>query len=132
MSTPEQRLAELEAAEQIRNLVFGYARAYDARDFDALAAVFDPETRDASMAALREQVQPGRTFHLAAEPVLSFEGADAASGVTTCRAEAEVGEQWIVAGVVYRDRFVRRDGRWYLGSRDHQLAYASDVLGRPA
>ena len=131
MSTFEERLAELEAAEQIRNLVFGYARAYDARDFDALAACFDPDGREASMAALRTRIQPGRTFHLAAEPVLIFDGPEAARGVTTCRAEAEVGEQWIVAGMVYRDRFVRRDGRWYLAVRDAEMAYASDVLSRP-
>jgi hypothetical protein len=131
MPTTEQRLAELEAAEQIRNLVFGYLRAYDARDFEAVAETFDPLTREESMAALRARTQPGRTFHLAAEPVLTFEGPDAASGVVTCRAEAEVGEQWIVAGMVYRDRYLRRGERWYLASREAEVAYASDVLSRP-
>jgi len=126
------RLARLEADEQIRGLVAGYARAYDARDFEALAEIHDPQIREAAMAGLRERMQPGRTFHLAAEPVITHHGPDEAAGVVVCRAEAEVGDQWVVAGVVYTDRYVRRADRWYLAERQHEMAYASDVLSRPA
>lgn len=135
-ATPEvttaTRLARLEADEQIRGLVAGYARAYDARDFDALAEIHDPQIREAAMAGLREQMQPGRTFHLTAEPVITHHGPDEAGGVVVCRAEAEVGDQWLVIGVVYNDRYVRRADRWYLAERRHEIAYASDVLSRPA
>ena len=68
------RLARLEADEQIRNLVAGYARAYDARDLDALAEIHDPQIREAAMDGLRDQMQPGRTFHLTAEPVITHHG----------------------------------------------------------
>ena len=131
MRTIDDRLAELEAAEQIRNLIFGHARAYDARDLAALAELFDPQIRGAAMAELQAGLQPGRTFHLVAEPVLTGLSGDTATGVVTCRAEAEVGESWIVAGVVYTDRYVRRGERWYIAERQHELAYASDVLSRP-
>jgi SnoaL-like domain len=126
------RLAQLEADEQIRNLVAGYARAYDARDLEALAELHDPQIRDAAMAALRGRMQPGRTFHLTAAPVITHHGPDKAGGVVVCRAEAEVGDEWLVVGVVYTDRYVRRGDRWYLAERQHEIAYASDVLSRPA
>ncbi len=131
-ATQAAQLARLEAAEQIRNLVAGYARAYDARDLEALAELHDPQIRDTAMASLRDRMQPGRTFHLTAEPVITHQGPDEAGGVVVCRAEAEVGDQWLVVGVVYTDRYVRRDDRWYLAERQHEIAYASDVLSRPA
>jgi SnoaL-like domain len=130
--SPVARLARLEADEQIRNLVAGYARAYDARDLEALAEIHDPQIREAAMARLRAQMQPGRTFHLTAEPVITHHGPDDAGGVVVCRAEAEVGDQWLVIGVVYTDRYVRRADRWFLADRQHEVAYASDVLSRPA
>jgi hypothetical protein len=132
MPSPEERLAQLEAEEAIRNLLFRYLRAYDARDLTALAEAFEPERREAAMDALLQRMPPGRTFHLASEPVLTHVSEDEVVGVTTCRAEAESGEEWIIAGMVYTDRFVRRDGRWYLAERQHEMSYASDVLSRPA
>jgi hypothetical protein len=132
MPSVEARLAELEAEEAIRNLVFRYLRAYDARDFAVLAEAFDPQTREAGMAAMRQRMPAGRTFHLGAEPVFTHVSPDEVTGVTTCRAEAEVGEQWLVGGMVYHDRFVRRGERWYLAERRPEIAYMSDVLSRPS
>lgn len=125
------RVDRLEAAEQIRQLVARYAVGYDARDLPALAALHAPEVRDAAMAGLRAGLPAGVTFHLTAEPVITFEGPDAARGVVVCRAETEAGDEWIVAGLTYQDRYVRRDGAWYLAERTTHTAYAADVLSRP-
>jgi predicted lipid-binding transport protein (Tim44 family) len=124
-------LDRLESAEQIRQLVARFAMAYDARDLVAIAGLYAPDVRDGLMATLIERMPAGRTFHLTASPVVTFEGADAARGDVVGRSEAEVGEKWMVMGVRYADRYVRIAGTWFLESRDLSRLYASDVLARP-
>ncbi len=124
-------LDRLESAEQIRNLVARFAMAYDARDLVTIAGLYAPDVREELMTTLLERMPKGRTFHLTASPVISFETADVAHGDVVGRSEAEVGEQWLVMGVRYTDRYVRSGGSWYLHSRDLRRLYASDVLARP-
>ena len=124
-------LDRLESAEQIRQLVARFAMSYDARDLDTIAGLYAPDVREGLMATLLERMPKGRTFHLTASPVLTFETADIAYGDVVGRSEAEVGEEWMVMGVRYSDRYVRIDGTWYLHSRELQRLYASDVLARP-
>lgn len=124
-------LDRLESAEQIRNLVARFAMAYDARDLVTVAGLYAPDVREELMKTLLERMPKGRTFHLTASPVVTFEGADVAHGDVVGRSEAEVGEQWMVMGVRYADRYVRINGTWYLQSRDLRRLYASDVLARP-
>lgn len=118
-------LDRLDAQEQIGQLVARYAVAYDARDRDQLAALYAPE------AAPAVPVQ-GRTFHLVAPPVISFESPDAATGVVLCRVEREAGDKWIVSGIRYDDRYVQLDGRWVFASRSWTALYSGDVLSRPS
>jgi predicted lipid-binding transport protein (Tim44 family) len=124
-------LDRLESAEQIRQLVARFAMSYDARDLDTIAGLYAPDVREGLMATLLARMPKGRTFHLTASPVLTFETADIAYGEVVGRSEAEVGEQWMVMGVRYSDRYVRSGGTWYLHSRELQRLYASDVLARP-
>ena len=124
-------LDRLESAEQIRNLVARFAMAYDARDLVTIAGLYAPEVREELMKTLLERMPKGRTFHLTAPPVITCESADVARGDVVGRSEAEVGEQWLVMGVRYTDRYVREGGTWYLHSRDLRRLYASDVLARP-
>jgi DNA-binding transcriptional regulator YbjK len=126
----------LEADEQIRQLVARYAVAYDARDLETLAHLWAPDVRDDAMAVVNARLaakgeSPARTFHLVATPAITFDDADSARGQVVVRAEAEAGDQWIVAGGVYDDSYVRRGGAWYLGTRAFTLAYSGDVLSRP-
>jgi DNA-binding transcriptional regulator YbjK len=122
----------LEADEQIRQLVARYAVAYDARDLETLANLWAPEVRDDAMAVVNARLRPARSFHLVATPAITFDDADRARGQVVVRAEAEAGDQWIVAGGVYDDTYVRRDGTWYLGKRVFTAAYSGDVLSRPS
>jgi predicted lipid-binding transport protein (Tim44 family) len=124
-------LDRLESAEQIRNLVARFAMAYDARDLVTIAGLYAPDVREELMKTLLERMPKGRTFHLTASPIVTFESADVAQGDVVGRSEAEVGEQWLVMGVRYTDRYVRVGGTWYLQSRDLRRLYASDVLARP-
>ncbi len=124
-------LDRLESIEQIRNLVARFAMAYDARDLVTIAGLYAPDVRDELMKALLERMPKGRTFHLTANPVVTFESADVAHGDVVGRSEAEVRDQWMVMGVRYADRYVRVGGTWFLHSRDLRRLYASDVLERP-
>ena len=124
-------LERLESAEQIRQLVARFAMSYDARDLDTIAGLYAPDVRDGLMAALLERMPRGRTFHLTATPVVTFETADVAYGDVVGRSEAEVGDKWMVMGVRYADRYVRSGGTWYLHSRELSRLYSSDVLARP-
>ena len=73
-------LDRLESAEQIRQLVARFAMAYDARDLATIAGLYAPDVRDALMATLLERMPAGRTFHLTASPVVTFESTDVAHG----------------------------------------------------
>jgi DNA-binding transcriptional regulator YbjK len=126
----------LEADEQIRQLVARYAVAYDARDLETLANLWAPDVRDDAMTVVNARLAAkgdprSRTFHLVATPAITFDDADSARGQVVVRAESEAGDQWIVAGGVYDDSYVRRDGTWYLGRRVFILAYSGDVLSQP-
>jgi predicted lipid-binding transport protein (Tim44 family) len=124
-------LDRLESAEQIRQLVARFAMSYDARDLDTIARLYAPDVRDGLMATLLERMPRGRTFHLTASPYVTFETADIAYGDVVGRSEAEVGDQWMVMGVRYRDRYVRIEGTWFLHSRELERLYSCDVLARP-
>ncbi len=121
----------MEAREQISQLVARYAVAYDARDHGALAALHAPDVREQAMAALVAELPAGRTFHLTADPVITFAGPGAATGVVVCRAECEVGDEWIVSGIRFEDHYLQRKGRWYLAKRTPHVLYSADVLARP-
>ena len=127
----EDRVAQLEAEEQIRQIVARFAVAYDARDLETLAALHSPQVREATMAALVPRIPTGRTFHLTATPVITLDGPDTAHATVVARAEYEDGAEWFVCGVVYNDLYVRLDGDWYLSERTSKLTYRADVLGRP-
>lgn len=126
-----ERVATLEAAEEIRALVARHALAYDARDLTTLAELYAPDVREHALAGLVAALPPGRSFHLTADPEVSFTAPERARAQVVCRREQESGEEWIVAGVVFSDEYVRHEGRWYVQSRSERVAYAADVLARP-
>jgi hypothetical protein len=139
----EQRLATLEAYEQIRQLAAQYALALDRRDVPALAELFvddvqvgDGRTGRSALAEwFTEILRPYTvTFHLIGNHVIDLDPAnpDAATGVVYCRPEHEVGALWIVMPMQYWDRYERRDEQWYFRSRSVHAFYAADVLENPA
>jgi SnoaL-like domain len=56
---------------------------------------------------------------------------DTAVGNVYCRAEHEVGEQWIVMAIRYDDEYRRVGGRWYFSRRREQHWYAADLREHP-
>lgn len=133
MSTSDptaRRLADLEA---IRALPQRYARAVDARDREALGAIFDPDGTVDGARGL-QQVVPyldgmcngPRAFdvsmHVFADPLIEL-GPDAdEASVDTYATVYQIGPvsgqgDDLELGVRYIDLVVRRDGRWVIRSR---------------
>jgi ketosteroid isomerase-like protein len=136
----EQRLDRLESRDEIRNLVARYAILIDARDLDALVALFVDDvrvTRDQrgpeAMRAMLDQVcrQFTTSIHFVGAQTIDFIDEDHAEGVVYCRAEHEYGDEWIVMAIQYWDRYERRDQRWRFTGRQIKHWYATDLNDRP-
>jgi ketosteroid isomerase-like protein len=136
----EETLERLLAYEEIRQLVYRYAVAVDARDIDTIAELFvedvqaapDKVGRDALKEAYEGLLDPeGVSILNVGNHVIDFDDADHARGIVYCRAELETGDQWIVQAITYRDRYERHGGRWYFRGRQHLLFYGADMLQRP-
>jgi hypothetical protein len=133
-------VAWLVAHEQIRQLASRYAIALDARDLDTLVGLFVDDVRvgrdlvghDALRASFTEQLRPlGVTILMVGNHVIDVVDADHATGIVSCRAELEIGEQWVVQAIQYHDTYERRAGSWRFVRRRHLLIYGADLLERP-
>jgi ketosteroid isomerase-like protein len=141
-----RRIDRLESHEAIRWITARYASALDERDLDAFVGVF---ATDAALigtrvtARGREEIRAGilsivdrwtgPTIHFLGNQAIDLDDADAdrASGLIYCRAEHEFGDRWVVQLLRYVDTYARRDGRWFIQTREAQTWYASDMLERP-
>jgi uncharacterized protein (TIGR02246 family) len=135
------RLDRVESRQAIADLPARYARAVDSRDIDAWLNLFvedvDCGRRGRGREALRSFIEPSvrsfyRSIHYVCGQVAEFIDGDTAEGTVYCRAEHEDGDQWIVMAIIYFDRYVRREGRWYFERRREKHFYSTDVLERPA
>lgn len=134
MTDLSARLDRLEAIEAIHQLAFGYALCVDARDLDALVALYVEDVRVASgregRAALREVFDTAlRQFttsvHHVTNHLVEFLDPDNALGLVNCRIEHEVGTEWVTATLLYHDRYVRRNGAWLFRGRVQARLYAT-------
>ena len=134
------RLDKIESSLAISQLPSRYAMALDARDLDALVAVFvadvDAGSEGTGRAALKRWYVPVlrrfyRSIHLICGHQFDFVDADNATGSVYCRAEHEDGDGWYVITMRYDDIYARRDGEWgFLQRREHPW-YSVDVTERP-
>lgn len=116
----------------LQALLQRYARAADARDVDALAALFAPEATIAgargtqSLDGWLETMRAPRTFpnsmHVLGTPLIELtDGGDVATldtyAVVYQLGDREAGQADLTLGIRYVDRVVRRDGRWVIEAR---------------
>lgn len=136
----DDRVERLLAYEEIRQVVARYSVATDARDLDALVALFVDDVRVGADAqgrvALREFFdrtlrEIGTTILNVGTHVIDFVDDDHATGIVYCRGEIQVGNQWVVQAIQYRDDYQRRDGHWYFARRRHLLWYGREVGTSP-
>jgi ketosteroid isomerase-like protein len=136
-------LAPLErvvAHDEIRQLVARYAVQMDARDFDAVAALFvedvrvgrDQQGRAALGAFFADAVRdiPVTILNVGTH-LIELDDTDHARGVVYCRAELQIDGRWIVQAIQYRDVYERRGGVWCFARRTHLLWYGREVGTSP-
>lgn len=135
-----RRLDRLESAQEIRQLVSRYGVLIDARDLDGVVGLFVDDVRvtrsergrDALRAMLDVLLRKfTTTIHFVGNQTLDFVDDDHAEGIVYCKAEHEVGDEWIVMAIQYWDRYERCDGTWLFTGRKIHHWYAVDVNDRP-
>lgn len=129
------------AYEEIRQLAARYALAVDSRDLDTLVGLFvddvrvtrEESGREALRASFEAQLKPlGVTILNIGTHVIDFADDDHATGHVYCKGEIQEGPRWIHQAILYRDKYERRDGRWYFVGRRHDLWYGANVGQNPA
>ena len=136
----DDRVDRLVAHDEIRQLVARYAVAVDSRDLDALAALFVDDVQvgrnKRGRAALRGYFDASLrdvtvTILNTGTHVIDLVDDDHATGVVYCRGEVQLGDQWIVQAIQYRDTYERRGGSWFFARRQHLLWHAREVGTSP-
>ncbi len=140
MTEPLDQVAWLVANEEIRQLASRYAVALSHRRFDELVELFVPDVRvgrdGRGRAALRDdferQLAPlGRVILQVTNHVIDVVDADSATGVVGSRGELELGADWVVQVIEYRDTYRRHEGHWLFERRRHHLWYGAPLGTSP-
>jgi ketosteroid isomerase-like protein len=128
------------ARDEIRQLVARYAVAMDARDLDAVVALFVDDVRlgrgRQGRAALRDDLahalrdMPLTILNVGTQ-VIEMDDTDHARGIVYCRGELQLGDTWVVQMIQYRDIYECRDGAWLFARRQHLLWYGREVGTSP-
>ena len=135
------RLGELLARDEIRQLAERYAVAVDGKDLEALAVLFADDVDNGRYGAGREGVKTFydnrlRLFHcsmhLVGNHVIDFDDDDHAHGIAYCRAQHHVlePEHWFDMALAYWDTYERRDERWVFRRRRVRTWYRQEI-GHP-
>ena len=139
-SAEAARLDRLQSSLAISQLPSRYAMALDARDLDALVAVFVADVDAGSEGTGRDALKRWfdrvlrrfyRSIHLVCGHQFDFIDDDNATGSVYCRAEHEDGDGWYVITMRYDDVYARRDGEWCFVRRREHPWYSVDVTERP-
>ena len=135
----DARVEWLAQREDLRSLPQRYARAIDARDIDAVAALFDPEgTVDGARgpASVPDYVEMLRqsgpafqtTMHVLGDPLISHEPGSATAHLDTYavvhqldKVDGSGGDATL--GVRYLDDVVQRGGRWVIRHRQARILW---------
>jgi ketosteroid isomerase-like protein len=127
------------ARDEIRQLVYRYAEAIDARDIDLLISLFVPDVRvgrqsgrEALRASWMQSLSAiGVSILFVGNHVIDFQDPDCATGSVYCRGQIQDGDRWIEQAIHYRDIYERREGVWLFVRRVHRLWYGVETAERP-
>jgi len=136
-----ERLERAEAYNSIQQLAARYALYMDSRDIEGLGDLFVGDTNMGPLGRGRSVLQDYyrdhvlcqyyRSIHNVYQQIIDFKDSEHAEGKVYCRAEHEDGDRWVAMAIIYDDRYVRREGKWYFNRRTWRHFYACDVLERP-
>lgn len=138
MPTLEERVARIEARNEIGDLVARYFLATDDDDYAGLGECF---TEDAKFSAsgfaggigrqpiiefLREaRSGMGQTVHTPHHVYIDQLDGDCAAGVVTAHLELGLGDTTVLAAVRYYDSYRFESGKWRIAERSMKAVYVS-------
>jgi hypothetical protein len=130
MSEPVDRLEQLWAVHQIRQLAYKYAYSIDSRDWDLLLSLWVPDRPPVTSPAIdfhsMSAMPPrwtdfGPTTLFVGNHLIELDSAGSAHGVVYCFAQMDRGEEFVDQAVVYHDQYERRSDNWLFVQRRHLL-----------
>jgi hypothetical protein len=130
VNVSDDRLEQLWAIHEIRQLAYKYAYSIDSRDWELLLSLWvqdaPPVTSPAidfhSMSAMPPRwTDFGPSTLFVGNHLIDLDGPDNAHGVVYCFAQMDRGAEFVDQAVVYHDVYERREGRWLFRKRDHLL-----------
>jgi uncharacterized protein (TIGR02246 family) len=125
-------IRDMLAREEIRQLPYRYAAAIEARDVDAMAALFAPHARfghhgqgpDGLRGMMASVDQSVFAVILVANHLIELEDDDHAQGQVWAHCFAQTRQEGFIEQLIkYEDRYVRHDKRWQFLHRRHRLWY---------
>jgi hypothetical protein len=146
LSNLAERLDRIEAYEQIRQLAARYGAGLDARDIDAVVALYVDDGRPVWFGRVPEGVPGGAVLraayrasqsrysqsqHFMCNHVIDLDDGDHARGIVYALVHQELGDHWTVAAMQYWDRYERHDGRWLFSERRPHSWYFTEWELKP-
>lgn len=132
----------LEDIELIRRLKYTYSRALDTGDMATVASLFAEDAtidyrggsyhvqltgRDAIVGALSGMFNPqfvgSHTMHMPVIDVLDDENATGTWTLLDYALNLAEGNKTTVGSAIYRDRYVKQDGRWLIAHSEYDRVY---------
>jgi SnoaL-like domain len=133
-------LERLIAAEQIRQLAYGYAFAVDSRDRELLESLWaEPDGEvdypDINLITVRRDhprwFNKGPTVHFVGNHLIELDDPDHAHGRVYCWAQLDLVDEFVDQSILHLDQYVRREGRWLFWQRRHLLWFGQARAENP-
>jgi len=128
----EQQLHRLWSTEEIRQLPLRYAFAFDRRDREAFLSLWAPVREPAPFPDIDRATVQARIDHFfrhgpsvmfVGNHLIDFQDDDHATGEVYAWPQVQMQGGLVDQIVLYRDRYVRHEGRWLFAARRHLLIY---------
>ena len=136
-----QRIAAIEAREDIRDLVTRYGMAVDDRDMATVGALFTEDAvfrhgDDSIVNHGRQEIVDfytdrlsafGATYHYPNSHLIELDGPTTATGVVCAHAELGIDGHSYVTALRYHDNYRNEGGRWLFAERRLAMLYYMDM-----
>ena len=136
-------LQDLLDRQELADLVAGYSRAVDRREFDALVNLYHPDAihdhgpmfqgkRDDFISWLKQSPTNLITQHVVGNALYVINGDQAEGEIYTINCHVIGGERDYFAGGRYLDRYIRENGRWFFSLRKRVVDWTYEGPSSPA
>lgn len=131
----QDRLEQLWAVHQIRQLAYRYALAVDSRDRELLLSLWaeteqPATTPEIDIHTVRSEAarwfRKGPTIHFVGNHLVELTSPDEAAGSVYAWAQLDLGEAFVDQAILYQDHYVRHNGDWLFLTRRHLLWFGQE------